>query len=58
MTDELLPLYKQRLESWTLIPSDGGKYEVTIDGELVYSKLDTGEFPSSDQIKAEIDQRL
>ena len=25
-----------------LIPSDGGAYEIRVDGELIYSKLETG----------------
>jgi len=25
----------------TLVPSDGGRFEVSVDGELVYSKLET-----------------
>jgi selT/selW/selH-like putative selenoprotein len=29
----------------SLVESHGGAFEVTVDGELVYSKLETGEFP-------------
>jgi selenoprotein W-related protein len=29
------------VESWTLIPSDGGRFEVEVNGKLVYSKLQT-----------------
>jgi selenoprotein W-related protein len=29
------------IESITLIPSDGGRYEITVNGRLVYSKLAT-----------------
>jgi selenoprotein W-related protein len=25
-----------------LIPSDGGAFEISVDGELIYSKLETG----------------
>ena len=25
-----------------LIPSDGGAYEIRVDGKLIYSKLETG----------------
>jgi selenoprotein W-related protein len=25
-----------------LIPSDGGAFEIRVDGELIYSKLETG----------------
>ena len=28
-----------------LIPSGGGVFEVLVDGELIYSKKATGEFP-------------
>jgi selenoprotein W-related protein len=28
-----------------LIPSGGGCFELSLDGELVYSKLKTGQFP-------------
>ncbi|GEL76291.1 hypothetical protein TMU01_05260 [Tenuibacillus multivorans] len=34
----------------TLTPSGGGAFEVTVNGEKVYSKLDTGVFPDSDDI--------
>ena len=28
-----------------LIPSTGGCFELTVDGDLLYSKLQTGKFP-------------
>jgi selenoprotein W-related protein len=33
-----------------LIPSSGGAFEVTVNGEKLYSKLDTGVFPKSKNI--------
>ena len=30
------------IQSIALIPSDGGKFEVSVDDKLVYSKLKTG----------------
>ena len=30
------------MQSIELIPSDGGKFEVSVDDQLVYSKLKTG----------------
>lgn len=37
--DELLKNYEHLIESVVLIPSDGGKFEVGVNGELVFSKL-------------------
>jgi selenoprotein W-related protein len=37
--------FKTRMRNLTLVPSRGGCFEVTADGELVYSKLKTGQFP-------------
>lgn len=36
--DELLKHYEHVIEAITLVPSDGGKFEVTVNGDLVYSK--------------------
>lgn len=39
--DELLKHYEHLIETITLVPSDGGKFEVSVNGRLVYSKLET-----------------
>lgn len=41
-----------------LQPSGGGVFEVFADGTLLYSKRQTGVFPESDRIIAEIRRRL
>ena len=46
------------IEEIVLIPSKGGRYEVTIDGELVYSKLETGQHISNDYIVDQVRARL
>jgi selenoprotein W-related protein len=33
-----------------LIPSSGGAFEVTVNGEKIYSKLETGVFPDTDEM--------
>jgi selenoprotein W-related protein len=33
-----------------LIPSSGGAFEVTVNGVKIYSKLDTGIFPDTEEI--------
>jgi selenoprotein W-related protein len=37
--DELLKNYEHVIETITLVPSDGGKFEVSVNGELLFSKL-------------------
>lgn len=39
--DELLKQYEHLIESVALIPSDNGKFEVSVNGKMVYSKLQT-----------------
>jgi len=36
---ELLKNFEHVIESVTLIPSDDGRFEVSVNGELVFSKL-------------------
>jgi selenoprotein W-related protein len=55
---KILGTYKQRLQGLELQPSSGGCFEVTADGQLVYSKLQTGSFPDEQTIVAEIGKRL
>ena len=45
LTNKLLSYYKQKIRSLKLVPSGGGCFELTVDGNLVYSKLKTGKFP-------------
>ena len=39
LTEELLKHYEHLIEEVKLIPSDGGRFEVTANGQLLYSKL-------------------
>ena len=41
---------KQAIRSLTLMPSGGGAFEVTVNGEKIYSKLATGQFPEPEAI--------
>jgi len=41
LADELLKNYEHLIETMTLVPSDGGKFEVTVNGQLLFSKLQT-----------------
>jgi len=39
LSDETI---ERRTENFTLVPSDGGKFEFSANGKLLYSKLQTG----------------
>jgi selenoprotein W-related protein len=54
LTDKLINELKDRLKKLVLIPSDGGRFEVSIDGKLVFSKLQTGRFPDYSEIRKQI----
>ena len=41
----MLTAYKQKIRELKLIPAGGGCFELSVNGDLVYSKLKTGQFP-------------
>lgn len=46
------------IESIVLIPSGNGRYEVTVDDELIYSKAATGSHTTNDFIVGQVRARL
>jgi selenoprotein W-related protein len=58
LTTKVLREFKQKISSFDLEPSSGGCFELTIDGELKYSKLATGEFPDESILVDDIRQLL
>ncbi len=50
MTGELLTNFETQIESITLVPSDGGRFEVTVNDNLVYSKLQTGRHADTGEV--------
>ena len=41
---------KQKIGSLRLVPSSGGVFEVTVNGQKIYSKAATGQFPKPDAV--------
>jgi selenoprotein W-related protein len=41
LTVDLIKHFEDEVESITLIPSDGGRFEVEVNGKLIFSKLAT-----------------
>jgi len=58
MVEKLLEEFEPQIESFGLITSSGGAFEVVVDGDLVYSKLETGEHAEYEQVAAPIRSRL
>jgi selenoprotein W-related protein len=58
LASKVLTQFKQKLSGMELEPSGGGCFELSADGELIYSKLATGQFPDEDAMVAEIGKRL
>ena len=58
MTDALLATFRNRITRIVLLPSSGGRHEITIDRDLVHSKAATGAHPDKDAVIAEVRRRL
>lgn len=50
--------YKQMVGKFILVPSDGGKFEVTVGKDLVWSKKETGTFPDDLALAKVIDGKM
>ena len=50
LVDDLLKQFEHVIESVALVPSDGGKFEVSVDGTLIYSKLQTRRHPDPGEV--------
>ncbi len=58
MTSKLLNTYKQQIADFKLIPAKGGCFELTADGDLLYSKLKTGDFPDETEMVRSLGKKL
>lgn len=55
MALELLSHYRKEASEIRLIPSEGGRFEVSVNGHLIFSKLSEGRFPEPKELKLAID---
>jgi len=58
LTSKILSTFKQKIQNLKLVPAGGGCFEVTLNGDLVYSKLKTGQFPDEQSIVEAVQSRL
>jgi selenoprotein W-related protein len=50
LAQAIMDAFSEKFSALKLIPGEGGCFEVTLNGELIYSKLKTGDFPADKQI--------
>ena len=54
---ELLKAHEASTASIRLIPSDGGRFEVTVNGDLIFSKVKAGRHAEAGEILRLLSQR-
>ncbi len=58
LTDELLQGWAPIIETIELVPSSKGRFEVTVDGELVFSKATVGRHANPGEVATLVRTRL
>jgi selenoprotein W-related protein len=58
MAQELLTTFSEELGEVALVPAAGGRFEIRVDGELVWSRAEQGGFPDVKQLKTLIRDRV
>jgi selenoprotein W-related protein len=58
LTDELLKGWAPIIETIELLPSSKGRFEVTVDGELVFSKAALGRHAEPGEIAGLVRERF
>lgn len=56
MRAKLTAAYPTQIDDFQLVPSKGGCFELTVNGELLYSKLQTGVFPDEDELVDDLER--
>lgn len=56
--EDILEKYGQKVKSINLIPGSGGVFEFYLNGELIYSKLETGRHTEEGEILSLIEKAL
>ncbi len=57
-TDEVLGHFRGKVKEVNLVTSGGGVFEVTVNGELIYSKKETGSFPQTKEIIEQMEEMV
>jgi selenoprotein W-related protein len=52
LTTELLRNFEEQINHFTLVPSDGGRFEVLVNGQLIFSKKQSGRHANPGEVTA------
>jgi selenoprotein W-related protein len=55
---ELLDEFEPEIEAVKLVPSDGGRFEISVNGNLIYSKLQTHRHAEPGEVVSLVRQEL
>jgi len=58
LASRILDEFKQKIKNLTLVPAGGGCFELSANGELLYSKLKTGQFPDEQNVIDMLEKKL
>ncbi len=58
MAQELLTTFSTEVGEAALIPGTGGIFEVRVDGEVIWSRKETGRFPDIKELKKLVRDRV
>ncbi|MCH8190581.1 MAG: Rdx family protein [Chloroflexi bacterium] len=58
MTEKILKEFSRKMAGAKLVPGVKGAFEVTVNGALVFSKLELGRFPDIKEIRESIKAAL
>lgn len=51
MAQELLTTFEQELDEVALSPGTGGTFDITLNGNIIFSRGEEGRFPESKELK-------
>lgn len=51
MAQELLTTFEQELDEVALSPGTGGTFDITLNGNVIFSRREEGKFPESKELK-------
>lgn len=51
MAQELLTTFEQELDEVALSPDTGGTFDITLNGNVIFSREEQGRFPESKELK-------